>query len=128
MFKPRHILTTSLFSLLLMTAFTQPVSAGVLDWPKINQILAFEDDVWMVMFDKAIVNPTPCGVPNPNRFAVQASTPGGKAMIASLLMAFQAGKPIRWVQGRGEYPQQYPGTAACHAWGDTESIKYVVIE
>lgn len=46
-----------------------------------------------------------------SRWALDATTEGGKVQLAGLLMAYAAGKNIS-IRGKGD----------CSAWGDTEAI------
>lgn len=49
-----------------------------------------------------------------NRFAVDATTPAGKVLLAGLLASHATKTPVRIV-----------GTGTCTAWGDTETINYM---
>jgi len=47
------------------------------------------------------------------RYAVNATTPAGKAQLSGLLLAYSTGKTVAiW------------GTGACTAWNDTETIDF----
>jgi hypothetical protein len=48
-----------------------------------------------------------------SRFAVPATSAGGKVQLAGLLMAYTTGRPVTIY-----------GTGTCAAWGDTESIDF----
>ena len=66
----------------------------------------------------ALTTGTRTGVPacantQPTRFALDASTPAGKAQLAGLLTAYSSGKQVVII-----------GTGTCSSWGDTESIDY----
>ena len=57
-----------------------------------------------------------CATNQPLRFAVDATTAGGKVQLSGLLSAHAAQKPVV-ITGRGQ----------CDAYGDTETISYVYI-
>ena len=95
---------------------------------KITKIAPLNDqDVWYVYFETSTIVGTPpaCAAATVSlkRYGVKTSTTTGKAIIASLLVAFQSGKTVN-VAGRGNF-----GTAAtfCDAAGDAETIYYAVI-
>ena len=50
------------------------------------------------------------------RFALNASTPQGKAQLSGLLLAYSQGKTVSVF-----------GTNACSVWGDTETIDFFAI-
>lgn len=54
-----------------------------------------------------------CGASLPARFAVDATTPAGKAQMAGLLTAYTSGKTVVIF-----------GTGNCGVWGDTETVNY----
>lgn len=92
---------------------------------KISKIVGVAGDAWFVYF--SVPAPTgnvpPCAtqtVKDPGwgiRYTVKASTPGGKAMIASFLMAAAKGQQV-WVAG----------AETCDVWPDTESIGHMAID
>jgi len=57
-----------------------------------------------------------CGAVQPNRFAIDSTTPGGKSQLATLLAADAAKRPIVVV-----------GTGSCSVYGDSESVSYFYI-
>lgn len=63
-----------------------------------------------------ISNVPACGSGNPNRFVVDSTTPGGQAIVASVLLAYAQSRKIDFV-----------GTGNCSVWGDTESVWYIVV-
>ena len=58
-----------------------------------------------------------CGVTQPQRFALDSTTPAGKAQLAGILTAFAAGKPVVIV-----------GTGTCSVFFDSETIEYFHID
>jgi hypothetical protein len=61
-------------------------------------------------------NPPACGAGQANRFAFDATTPGGKIQLAGLLTAFATGKQVVIV-----------GSDTCGVWSDTETVNYFYI-
>ena len=77
-------------------------------------------DVYVMSNGKAIIyttgsrsSPPACATQVP-RFAIDATTPTGKAQLATLLTAFASGKTV-----------EFSGTGTCGNWGDTESVDYL---
>lgn len=62
------------------------------------------------------VNTPNCGLPQPERWAIDTSTPGGKTMAALVMTAFALGKSVA-----------VTGAENCDIWGDTESVDYLFI-
>ena len=56
-----------------------------------------------------------CGSPNPIRWAFDGATPAGQAKLALLLTAHSSQKPV-----------VVHGTGTCTAWGDTETIQFIL--
>jgi hypothetical protein len=66
-------------------------------------------------FVAGTINATPT-CDSGHRWAVSLTTPGGNAIMKSVLLAEALGKPI-FVQGDG----------TCSAWGDSETATYVIL-
>jgi len=54
-----------------------------------------------------------CAVNQPTRFAIDATTEGGKVQLSGLLLAYASGKNVV-IHGKGH----------CDAYGDSETISY----
>lgn len=54
-----------------------------------------------------------CAASQPGRFALDATSEGGRVQLAGLLMAFASGKQVTIY-----------GTDSCTAYGDTETVNY----
>lgn len=52
-----------------------------------------------------------------NRWAFDGTTPSGQATLSILLSAYMSGKSIQVV-----------GMGTCSAWGDTETVNYIVMQ
>jgi hypothetical protein len=55
-----------------------------------------------------------CGAGNGTRWAFNATTPAGQAMLSVILTAYASGRPV-----------SIYGTNTCLDWGDTESIEWM---
>ena len=101
---------------LILLALISPVAQASDVTGKITKVETIDADVFFVSFETSTLAGTPpaCAINTValKRYAVKTSTASGKAIIASLLVAFQASKTVTLV-GRGG--------AVCDVWFDTES-------
>lgn len=79
-------------------------------------LLPHAQNVFFVYVSPNISNVPACGAGAANRFVVDATTPGGQGIIASMLLAYGQGRKIDFI-----------GTGNCPVWGDTESVSYVIV-
>jgi hypothetical protein len=109
--------------------FASHASAGVVTDALIVEILSSEYDVYFVTVDKPVSNAAACATQTAQikRFAIKVSSPGGRVQIATLLSA-QAQQRKITIVGRGEFPQNYSAADLCNAWGDTETLNYVILK
>ena len=91
---------------------------SVTGWGNIYQVFGTQNGAVLFNTTGARTTPLPaCGVNNPTRFAINASTPAGQAAVSLLITAKQNGKQIAvW------------GSGACDIWGDTETISWIQIQ
>lgn len=117
---------TVLVSLISFTCIAEStVTTG-----KIQAIGPNEYDVFFIYMNAPPSGTVPaCAVTGAanNRYAIRPSAPGGRAMIAALLLAFANDKTIT-VFGRGSYPTAYTGSQFCDVVADTETLNYLHIE
>ena len=99
---------------LIMLLTVCSAHAGTVTGGTISLVFSAQEDVYFVYLNQNITDVAACGSANANRFSIKPSTPGGKAMIATVLFASAQGKAIT-VQGTGD----------CGIWGDTESAKFL---
>lgn len=117
-------------AILMSVAMLMPsVAAASVYNGKIARILAVEGDAFLVYVESAPIGTVPaCGATGTTtlkRYAVQASSPGGRATIASLMLAFSMDKTV-FIAGRGEFPS-IPADQMCNVYPDTETLNYVDI-
>lgn len=84
-------------------------SAGPVKVKNIN----FMTQGYVIFFIEGERGPTPTCAVERMRFALNVSSPGGRAQLAGLLTAYSVGKPINVY-----------GTGTCSYWGDTESVDF----
>jgi len=108
-------------TLFLGLAIQQFANAGTVSQATITNVIAQEANAVMVFTNVPVTHPAACGAANP-RFAIDPSTPGGKAILATVFFAQAMGRKVDIV-GRGEFPQNF--TNFCNVWPDTESINYI---
>jgi len=72
----------------------------------------------LVFFNQssAHTNKPACAASN-DRWAINAATPGGQALLSVLLTAYAAGKAVT-----------ITGTGACAEWPDTEGVVYFLVQ
>jgi hypothetical protein len=73
----------------------------------------FQNGVVLVVTSGTRVGLPACATTQPNRFAIDVNTAGGRAQAAGLMMAYTAGKNV-----------VIQGTGACNVYSDSESIDY----
>ncbi len=129
---PRFIARAARGVALAASAFlVQNVFAGYVVDAKITSIRATEYQAIFVCVDKTIIydagNAVPC-VTQTNVFALDNTTPGGKAIANNLALALQLKRKIT-IQGAGSFPDGYPpsGSTACSMWLGVETINYIEI-
>lgn len=61
-------------------------------------------------------------------YALDISTPGGKAMMNQLQIAKATNKRVTIV-GRGSFPASFPSAGAiCNVWGGFETVNYIDVD
>jgi hypothetical protein len=87
--------------------------AGTAGPVKLKNIYFMANGVVMAYVEGPRSNAPACAAVESMRFALNATTPAGKAQLSGLLVAYTTGKTVAiW------------GTGACTAWNDTESIDF----
>jgi hypothetical protein len=99
---------------LLLSSLSQAILATSYSG-KIISILPHSADVYFVYVDvsKKTGTPPECAKTQLNRYSIKASTPGGKALIATSIAARLSGSTVH-IHGRN----------TCSSWGDTEHIEF----
>jgi hypothetical protein len=85
---------------LALFAFTNPALAGSAPSGQLHSFIFAEDGIVLVWSTRAQVGAPSCAT-TPNRWVIDASTPGGKSVLAGLLSAYALGKPVV-ILGRGD--------------------------
>jgi hypothetical protein len=103
--------------ILLMTLISMPAIASTTGgFVQITDIYATHNGA--VLFSGGPRSGVPaCGINNPNRWAIDASTPAGQAAASVLITAWMNKKRV-WVTGFN----------SCSIWGDTETVLFFNVE
>ena len=98
---------------LLMVVFSGSLYAGSAASGALSKI-HFMSSGSVIVYTSGVRSGIPsCASTQPRRFAISATTDGGKVQLAGLLSAYTSGKNI-----------VITGTGNCSAYGDTETISY----
>ncbi|WAC74965.1 hypothetical protein OU995_09835 [Roseateles sp. SL47] len=103
-----QILSSLLFGVVLSTSSY----AGTAGQVKIRNINFMSQGV-VIFYVEGARNGAPACATEGSRFALDVTTPGGKAQLAGILTAYAMGKPVNVY-----------GTSACNLWGDTETVDF----
>lgn len=115
----------SCMSALALWAAATSASAGYVIQANVVKIRATEYNAYFVFVDTNILDRAACSVSSSeNAFAIDPSTPGGKAQLKAV-MAAQLAKLKVTIAGRGHPPTTFVGNTQCHLWNAIESVNYV---
>jgi hypothetical protein len=104
-------ISTYVISVLLISSASSVHAVGVSTGP-VGAVLAGENAV--VFFNSGTHQNKPACSTVANDWAINLATPGGKALLATLLTAYSLKKSI-YVSGKG----------VCDAWPDRETVNYL---
>jgi len=101
------------FTAAMLFSATTSAHAGTAGPVKLKNLYFMSNGVVIAYVEGPRSNAPSCAAVESMRFAVNATTPAGKAQLSGLLTAYSTGKAVSiW------------GTGACTAWNDTESIDF----
>ncbi|AJP70586.1 hypothetical protein TS85_00185 [Sphingomonas hengshuiensis] len=102
---------------IILTTFT-PASASYSQFGSISLIHGMPNGAMIFTHDGARTATPSCATgATATRWAINATTDGGKLQASMLLSAYALNKKIVVL-----------GTGTCSAWGDTETVDYIIIE
>ena len=113
-------LCSVLLGIILAQLWAAPARASDAGWGTITTFEVFANGVVLVTTNGSRDTPPACQSTRPDlvgRWGLDASTPGGQALLAILATANAQRRRIR-----------ITGTAACQTYYDSENIAYVQVE
>lgn len=111
--QPLQMRFRTLLSLILGSMLAGGASAGWSAGPVKVKNINFMTQGYVIFYFEGARGPVPACATERYRFALNVSTPGGRAQLAGLLTAYTTGKSIN-VYGTGD----------CSYWADTESVDF----
>ena len=99
----------------LMSTCGTAYAVGVTQGVTVVNVDARSDGSFLVSFSQGITTPPPCAA-ELNRMTGNASTPGGKAVLAVAMLAYSTGSTV--------FAQ---GTGACTEYSSIESLAILVL-
>jgi len=118
----KYALISALLILPPTLCTTMPAIAGTVSGAQITMILSVQgpneitghDGKFFYYVNTNITASPACAAGQPERYALDPGTDGGKAMIALVMTAYAQGKPIT-----------VEGANVCDIWSDTETTNWV---